>query len=608
MKRKVLVSILATLCALAAMAGPTLAGKPTEPGANPLDTVWAAIQNLQDYVANLSSRVGILETDPVDWTEILNRPSGLDDGDDEPTDAEIGAMGYVKNVTESDPTVATSVKDGVAWNEISDMPAGFADGIDDKGVGDNVKHLVNNFVVASGHNVTAGDIVAFLDGAIQKASFVGDEIALGSGYAYNPASTRGMSVVALSETQFVVVYKDWQDTTSDTAIVGEIHGETITYGPEAVFCPCGDSFDNYAPKMAALSPTKFVVAYNDVCNSDYGTTRIGTVSGTAITFGSTYVFNGAETSSSLLSVSSLSEDGFVVAYLDSANSNYGTAIIGAVSGSDITFGSEYVYNLAASHYNSVVSLCETKFVVLYEDGGSSASGTAVVGQVAGGTITFGAEYQFNAGQTDDISASALSESQFVVAYNDHGNLNYGTAIVGTVSGNTITFDAEEVFNAATAWYMSVEMMAADRFAVVYLDAGNSDYGMAIIGDVSGNSISFGSEYCFNAADTWFVSAATLSDRQFVVVYVDVGSSTFQGIAKIGDTSTQGKVIGIAKTTAGEGESVPVIIIGVSDVHSDLIIGETYFAATDGSLTTTVTDCRIGFAVSESELLLSIAPP
>jgi hypothetical protein len=501
-----------------------------------------------------------------------------------------------------------AVNGGVSWNEISDIPAGFADGIDDVGAVDSVKHLVNNFTVASGHSVTAGDVVAFLDGVIHKAYFLGDEIAFSSGYAYNPASTRGMSTAALSETQFVVVYKDWQSTMYNTAIVGEIDGETITYGPEEVFCPCGDSFDNFAPKVATLSPTKFVVAYNDVCNSDYGTARIGTISETTISFGSTYVFNDDVTYSDQLSVSALSEDSFVVAYQDTGNSYYGTAIIGTVSGSNITFGSEHVYNPASSAYNRVVALSETKIAVAYKDGGSSPfSGTAIIGEVAGDAITFGSEYEFNADQTDYISAAALSESQFVVAYEDDGNSNYGTAIIGSVSGNIITFGTEEVFNTASPWYISVTTMTADKFVIAYRDTGNSDYGMAIVGDVSGNSIAFGSEYSFNAADTRYISATTLSDWQFVVVYMDPGSS-FYGIAKIGDIATHGKVIGIAKAAAGEGESVPVIIVGVSDVHSGLVTGETYFAAADGDLTTSVTDCRIGFAVSESELLLSIPPP
>ena len=152
-------------------------------------------------------------------------------------------------------------------------------------------------------------------------------------------------------------------------------------------------------------------------------------------------------------------------------------------------------------------------------------------------------------------------------------------------------------------------MSEDKFVIAYSDTDNSDYGMAIVGDVSGNSITFGSEYSFHSNDTRYVSAAGLSDNQFVVAYMDPGSSfSFHGMAKIGDVASRGKVIGIAKAAAGEGEAIPVIIIGVSDVHSGLVIGETYFATTAGDLTTSVTYYRIGFAVTNSELFLSIPAP
>jgi hypothetical protein len=628
------------------------------------EMVEDALADLQEQLDGIDEAVGQLQADlsNIEWDDINNVPAGFADGIDnvgidtetdpvfgssdasDITSSDIGnwneshswgdhsEAGYLTEIpsaamlegedisllandagylsSESDPTVPENLKDGVSWNEINGIPSGFADGTDDVGAGGSLKHLVNNFVVASGHSVAAGDVVTFLDGFIQKGHFHGDEIAFSSGYTYNPASTRGMSAAALSDTQFVVVYKDWDNFYFNTAIVGEVTGNTITYGSESVFCSSGSSFDNLAPKIASLSPTKFVVAYQDPGNSDYGTARIGTVTGTDISFGSTYVFNDNTTYSDTLSVSALSEDSFVIAYRDSGNSSYGTAIIGAVSDSDITFGSEYVYNPASSMYNKVVALSETKIVVAYQDGGGSPfSGTAIIGEVSGDTITFGTEYEFNADGTDYISAAALSESQFVVAYEDDGNSSYGTAIIGGVSGNTITFGTEAVFNTASPWYISVTTMSPEKFVIAYSDTGNSDYGTAILGDVSGNSIVFGSEYSFNSADTRYISATTLSEKQFVVVYMHPGSSyTFHGIARIGDIANWGKVIGIAKTEAGEGEAVPVIIIGVSDVHSGLVTGETYFANTAGDLTTSVTDYRIGFAISESELFLSIPAP
>ena len=602
------------------------------------DMVESALSDLQEQLDATDEAVGQLQADieNIEWDDINNVPVGFADGIDNvgigtETDPIYGSSpassiasgdidnwnaahgwgdhsmaGYLMN--ETDPTVPENLKDGVSWTEIADIPSGFADGTDDGGAGNSLKQLVNDFVVASGQTITAGDVVTFLDGFVQKGHFQGDEISIGPEYAFHSASTRGLSTAALSDTKFVVVYKDWDNFYFNTAIVGEVTGNTITYGPESIFCSSGSSFDNLAPKVTSLSPTQFVVAYNDPGNSDYGTARIGTVTGTDITFGPAYVFNTSVTYH--ISVSVFSEGKFVVAYNDNGNSSYGTTIIGTVSGSDITFGSEHVYNPDGSYYNSVSSLSETKFIVAYQDGGSSPfSGTAIVGEASGGSITFGSEYEFNADETRYISATALSESQFAIAYEDVGNSYYGTTIIGDVSGNSITFGTEQVFNTASSWYISVTTISEDKFIIAYSDTGNSDYGTAIVGDVSGNSITFGSEYLFHSSDTRYVSAAGLSDKQFVVAYMDPGSSfSFHGMAKIGDVASRGKVIGIAKAAAGEGEAIPVIIIGVSDVHSGLVTGETYFATTAGDLTTSVTDYRIGFAVTGSELFLSIPAP
>ena len=58
----------------------------------------------------------------------------------------------------------------------------------------------------------------------------------------------------------------------------------------------------------------------------------------------------------------------VVAFRDGGNSNYGTAIVGAVSGTSISFGSKTVYNTADSRYNTVVyDSSNNKVVIAFKD-------------------------------------------------------------------------------------------------------------------------------------------------------------------------------------------------------------------------------------------------
>ena len=98
-----------------------------------------------------------------------------------------------------------------------------------------------------------------------------------------------------------------------------------------------------------------------------------------------------------------------------------------------------------------------------------------------GAISYGSEYVFNSASTYDISVSALDSTHFVVGYQDSSNSYYGTAIIGTISGSTISYGSEYVFNQAKTSYISVSAIDSTHFVVGYCDRGNSDYGTAIIG-------------------------------------------------------------------------------------------------------------------------------
>jgi len=147
------------------------------------------------------------------------------------------------------------------------------------------------------------------------------------------------------------------------------------------------------------------------------------------------------------------------------------------------FGVADVFNTGVTTYTSATALSDTQFVVSYTDNGNSGYGTSVVGTVSGGSITFGTEFVFNTGDTTYLSATALSDTQFVVSYTDNANDSYGTSIVGTVSGNSITFGSEIVFNTGVTTYLSATALSDTQFVVNYQDNGNSSYGTSTVGSL-----------------------------------------------------------------------------------------------------------------------------
>ena len=144
-----------------------------------------------------------------------------------------------------------------------------------------------------------------------------------------------------------------------------------------------------------------------------------------------------------------------------------------------------------------------KFVVVYNDAGNSYYGTAIVGTVdpSNNSISYGTAVVFESASTSPIAATFdSSNNKVVIAYGDGGNSNYGTAIVGTVSGTSISFGSATVYESANSPGPSITYDAnAGKVVIAYTDNGNSNYGTSIVGTVSGTSISFGTAFVFESA-------------------------------------------------------------------------------------------------------------
>jgi hypothetical protein len=325
------------------------------------------------------------------------------------------------------------------------------------------------------------------------------------------------------------------NTDGTVGIVTATPNNTPTAGDPVVF---ESAAVNYVSGAYDSTNNKVVIAYMDDANSDYGTAIVGTVSGTSISFGDPVVFESATVNATSVAYDSSNEK-VVIAYKDNGNSQYGTAIVGTVSGTSISFGSAVVFESAEVLYLSAVyDSTNEKVVIAYRDLGNSNQGTAIVGTVSGTSISFGSAVVFESGNTNHISATFDStNSKVVIAYQDTGNSSYGTAIVGTVSGTSISFGTAVVFESATTTYCSaVYDSSNEKVVIAYTDSGNSSYGTAIVGTVSGTSISFGTAVVFESAGTSYINAVFDSSLNRVLIgFLDQGNSSY-GTAIIGTVS------------------------------------------------------------------------
>jgi hypothetical protein len=403
-----------------------------------------------------------------------------------------------------------------------------------------------------------------------------------------------MDVAALSASDFVIVYREY-GTSHGVAITGTVDGLDITWGSESVFHAAA----TYNLSLETLSETEVVIAYADGSSGNAGSAIAGTLTGGGFFWGSPSVFNADSTHN--IGVVALSASEVAVAYGDAGNGNYGTAIVGTLTGGSLVWGSESVFHTDTSYEINVVALSATEVVVVFRDYDNGSPGTAIAGTVSGGTFAWGSQSVFNPADTIDIDAAALAGTDFVVVYRGDLNYEHGTAIVGTLSGGNLTWGDASVFNPGPTSAINVAALPGSGLVISYREADDFEYGKVVTGESTGDGLLWSREGVFNPARTIATDVAALPASGFIVTYWDNGDGDF-GEARVPDCMER-RPIGTAKHGAAGGEKVTVVVEGVSEVHTGLIPGQVYYWQDDGSLGTTHTRFRVGLAMSDAELLL-----
>jgi hypothetical protein len=277
---------------------------------------------------------------------------------------------------------------------------------------------------------------------------------------------------------------------------------------------------------------KIIIAYRDNGNSNYGTAIVGTVSGTSISFGTPVVFESAHTQECSATYD-VSTEKVLIAYQDLPNSQRGTAIVGTVSGTSVSFGSASVFGSGATLFiSSAYDSTNNKIVISYQDYGVSGYGRAVVATVSGTSVSFGSAVTFESATTEYTSCVYNStDDKIVISYKDSGNSSRGTSIVGTVSGTSISFGTAVVFNTGNCSQISSTYDSANNKVVIAFYLFGSG-GKAIVGTVSGTSISFGSVATINGTAGFEYSSTVydLNSGNVVVSYKDVTNSNYATLA------------------------------------------------------------------------------
>mgnify|MGYP003647396489 CR=1 FL=1 len=190
-----------------------------------------------------------------------------------------------------------------------------------------------------------------------------------------------------------------------------------------------------------------------------------------------------------------------------------------MSGTSISFGSASTFTTDVSDTALAFDSNTGQIVIIFRNNANSNYGTGVVGTVSGTSISFGSLTVFESADSQyNAVAFDSSNNKAVVAYRDAGNAFYGTAVVGTISGTSISFGTPVVFESASTWYCAATYdSAAKKVAISYQDDGNAGAATLKVGTVSGTSITFNSPTLLTSEATNAISSGYDSNSEKVVV-------------------------------------------------------------------------------------------
>ena len=446
-------------------------------------------------------------------------------------------------------------------------------------------------------NLTSENYIGISSGIAFQTSI---SEALGSASVFNTANSESIaSAYDSSNNKIVAFYKDGASPDNLEAVVGTVSDGSLSFGSSTEFHAGGGE---YIAAAFDSSNEKLVVVYKKV-SDNYLYSKVGTVSGTGISFGSEAAVDTTGTAGGSTVTFDSTNNKIVVAYAVGSN---GYAKVGTVSGTSISYGSRATFESASvSDLGSTFDTDNGKVVITYKDQDNSNYGTAIVGTVSGTSISFGTAVVYESNNSVNNSANYVGSSKVFIGYRKGtgGGTRDGKGVVGTVSGTSISFGTAVVFESNDVLNVSsVYHSGADKVIVFYEDNGNSDYGEYVVGTISGTSVSFTSGAVFESASVDTISAVYDSnDGRAVVFYRDGGNSSYGTAIAYTPSYT--------KTTRGEvangGKAVIDSTNAISRNQLGLTAGQTYFVQGDGTLGLTAASPSVtaGTAISTTELIV-----
>jgi hypothetical protein len=200
----------------------------------------------------------------------------------------------------------------------------------------------------------------------------------------------------------------------------------------------------------------------------------------------------------------------------------GTVSSVGISGTSFSYGSRSEFYGAERAYFATAAFDSNsnKIVVAYRN--DTQYPMAVVGTVSGSSISFGTPVVIQSTATNGTEQMqiAFNSSSNKVVIGFGGSSNVSEAVVGTVSGTSISFGSKSQFNGAYSSYYgsAVYDTAANRVVLAVTDVNNGSSLELCTAYISGTSVSFGSVTAGEQSTSYTSSAYDSNSQKIVYTY------------------------------------------------------------------------------------------
>jgi len=237
---------------------------------------------------------------------------------------------------------------------------------------------------------------------------------------------------------------------------------------------------------------KLLIVYKGI--SDYGTAVVGTVSGSSISFGTPVVFISSTTNYPSATFDP-NAGKTAIFWADYSQSQYGKACVATISGTSVSFGSTVTFSATTTggQKDSTFYASQNKILLAYRESSSSSKIRAAT--ISGTSISFGSAVNIGPSQVTNVMAVGYDTNagKALLAYQNRDNNRYIDSKVVTLSGTTVSLGSQvSVYSAAAADTVSMAYDSTNNKMVIGYRYDTGDLKLRlIVGTISGTSVSYG---------------------------------------------------------------------------------------------------------------------